>query len=179
MMISLFAGKAVSLPTQNKHTMDYAIIAAGEGSRLVQEGMKTPKPLLRLHGVYSFDLHPVSPPLALGIFVDLHNAKKGNGMLSFQVPSGNIFSHPTASSALTGTHRFCWGADVMSGNHLTILLTTSSVQMAASQFIVYCFYPDNYSKAKSRKIGRAHVWTPVTHQSRMPSSAWKKKKKRQ
>ena len=27
------------------------------------------------------------------------------------------------------------------------------------------------------KIGRAHVWTPVTRSSRMPSSAWKKKKK--
>ena len=26
------------------------------------------------------------------------------------------------------------------------------------------------------EIGRAHVWTPVTDQSRMPSSAWKKKK---
>ena len=28
------------------------------------------------------------------------------------------------------------------------------------------------------EIGRAHVWTPVTDQSRMPSSAWKKKKKK-
>jgi len=27
------------------------------------------------------------------------------------------------------------------------------------------------------EIGRAHVWTPVTDQSRMPSSAWKKKTK--
>ena len=26
------------------------------------------------------------------------------------------------------------------------------------------------------QIGRAHVWTPVTQWSRMPSSAWKKKK---
>ena len=26
------------------------------------------------------------------------------------------------------------------------------------------------------QIGRAHVWTPVTATSRMPSSAWKKKK---
>ena len=25
------------------------------------------------------------------------------------------------------------------------------------------------------EIGRAHVWTPVTIESRMPSSAWKKK----
>ena len=28
------------------------------------------------------------------------------------------------------------------------------------------------------EIGRAHVWTPVTDQSRMPSSAWKKKNKK-
>ena len=26
-----------------------------------------------------------------------------------------------------------------------------------------------------KEIGRAHVWTPVTSLSRMPSSAWKKK----
>lgn len=31
--------------------MNYAIIAAGEGSRLVQEGVKYPKPLVRLDGV--------------------------------------------------------------------------------------------------------------------------------
>lgn len=31
--------------------MDYAIIAAGEGSRLLQEGMSTPKPLVKLNGV--------------------------------------------------------------------------------------------------------------------------------
>ena len=30
--------------------MQYAIIAAGEGSRLVEEGIMTPKPLLSLHG---------------------------------------------------------------------------------------------------------------------------------
>lgn len=31
--------------------MDYAIIAAGEGSRLVEEGVKIPKPLIPIHGV--------------------------------------------------------------------------------------------------------------------------------
>lgn len=31
--------------------MNYAIIAAGEGSRLAQEGIKLPKPLVRLNGV--------------------------------------------------------------------------------------------------------------------------------
>ena len=32
------------------------------------------------------------------------------------------------------------------------------------------------SGLSSQEIGRAHVWTPVTSLSRMPSSAWKKKK---
>lgn len=35
--------------------MDYAIIAAGEGSRLAQEGVKWPKPLVRLNGVALID----------------------------------------------------------------------------------------------------------------------------
>ena len=35
--------------------MDYAIIAAGEGSRLVQEGVKCPKPLVQLNGMTLID----------------------------------------------------------------------------------------------------------------------------
>lgn len=35
--------------------MDYAIIAAGEGSRLVQEGIKWPKPLVQLNGITLID----------------------------------------------------------------------------------------------------------------------------
>lgn len=35
--------------------MDYAIIAAGEGSRLAQEGVKWPKPLVPLNGVALID----------------------------------------------------------------------------------------------------------------------------
>lgn len=35
--------------------MDYAIIAAGEGSRLVQEGVKWPKPLVQLNGTTLID----------------------------------------------------------------------------------------------------------------------------
>ena len=35
----------------------------------------------------------------------------------------------------------------------------------------------NSAKITISKIGRAHVWTPVTDVSRMPSSAWKKKYK--
>jgi NDP-sugar pyrophosphorylase family protein len=35
--------------------MNYAIIAAGEGSRLLQEGIKTPKPLIELNGMSLID----------------------------------------------------------------------------------------------------------------------------
>ena len=35
--------------------MNYAIIAAGEGSRLVSEGVKVPKPLVRLNGISLID----------------------------------------------------------------------------------------------------------------------------
>lgn len=35
--------------------MDYAIIAAGEGSRLAQEGIKWPKPLVKLNGITLID----------------------------------------------------------------------------------------------------------------------------
>lgn len=35
--------------------MNYAIIAAGEGSRLANEGIKPPKPLVRLHGITLLD----------------------------------------------------------------------------------------------------------------------------
>ncbi len=35
--------------------MNYAIIAAGEGSRLAQEGVKLPKPLVKLNGVALID----------------------------------------------------------------------------------------------------------------------------
>lgn len=35
--------------------MDFAIIAAGEGSRLAQEGVRSPKPLVQLHGVTLVD----------------------------------------------------------------------------------------------------------------------------
>ena len=35
--------------------MNYAIIAAGEGSRLAQEGVKNPKPLVRLNGTALID----------------------------------------------------------------------------------------------------------------------------
>jgi len=35
--------------------MDYAIIAAGEGSRLVEEGIEIPKPLIQLNGITLID----------------------------------------------------------------------------------------------------------------------------
>ena len=45
----------------------------------------------------------------------------------------------------------------------------------------WCNIPFDEGVNKNEKfgqIGRAHVWTPVTDVSRMPSSAWKKKQKK-
>ena len=47
--------------------------------------------------------------------------------------------------------------------------------------INYDNFINEYSKqldVADKRIGRAHVWTPVTATSRMPSSAWKKKTER-
>ena len=54
--------------------MNYAIIAAGEGSRLVQEGVKLPKPLVRLNGVPMIkrliDIFMSSDPSSLSVIVN-------------------------------------------------------------------------------------------------------------
>ncbi len=54
--------------------MNYAIIAAGEGSRLVQEGVKYPKPLVRLNGVPMIkrliDIFMRNNPTTLSIIVN-------------------------------------------------------------------------------------------------------------
>ena len=42
--------------------------------------------------------------------------------------------------------------------------------------MVFCLGTEGFNSSLFRnEIGRAHVWTPVTRSSRMPSSAWKKK----
>ena len=44
-------------------------------------------------------------------------------------------------------------------------------------YIPWCLILVFPNSEQTDKIGRAHVWTPVTDVSRMPSSAWKKKNK--
>jgi NDP-sugar pyrophosphorylase family protein len=46
----IFSGKSCNFDIFNTKNMDFAIIAAGEGSRLVQEGITTPKPLIKIQG---------------------------------------------------------------------------------------------------------------------------------
>lgn len=54
--------------------MNYAIIAAGEGSRLVQEGVKLPKPLVRLNGEPMIgrliDIFMANEPESLSVIVN-------------------------------------------------------------------------------------------------------------
>ena len=54
---------------------------------------------------------------------------------------------------------------------LTLRQTRSTKRMQDAQ-------SDIKKLQKQHKDGRAHVWTPVTQWSRMPSSAWKKKTKK-
>ena len=58
--------------------MKFAIIAAGEGSRLAQEGVKEPKPLVSLHGT------PIIERL-IKIF-NRHNAESINIIINKQQP---------------------------------------------------------------------------------------------
>ena len=69
---------------------------------------------------------------------------------------------------------------------LTFLLLSVTIQAAESfsdqvnnsfEQALTSFEKNDYRTAMIHQIGRAHVWTPVTSLSRMPSSAWKKKQK--
>ena len=58
-------------------------------------------------------------------------------------------------------------------SNVTIFIKYSSPRANIHVLKLWVFF----SKINHCEIGRAHVWTPVTPISRMPSSAWKKKKK--
>lgn len=63
--------------------MNFAIIAAGEGSRLVKEGIEKPKPLVELNGV------PIIERL-IRIF-ERHNAESINIIINEQQPETRLF----------------------------------------------------------------------------------------
>lgn len=72
--------------------MNYAIIAAGEGSRLVQEGVKLPKPLVTLNGTPMIrrliDIFMRCNPTSLSIIVneEMHQVREYLESLELPVP---------------------------------------------------------------------------------------------
>jgi NDP-sugar pyrophosphorylase family protein len=72
--------------------MNYAIIAAGEGSRLVQEGIKRPKPLVELNGVALIDrliaifLRNRATAISIIINEEMQEVKKHLQALQLDIP---------------------------------------------------------------------------------------------
>lgn len=70
--------------------MNYAIIAAGEGSRLVQEGVRLPKPLVRLNGTPMIkrliDIFMRHNPESLSIIVNEHMTQVREYLESLELP---------------------------------------------------------------------------------------------
>ncbi len=70
--------------------MNYAIIAAGEGSRLAQEGVALPKPLVRLNGVPMIkrliDIFMGCNPDSLSVIVNEHMVEVREYLESLVLP---------------------------------------------------------------------------------------------
>ena len=83
--------------------MDYAIIAAGEGSRLAQEGVNVPKPLVKLNGqemilrLINIFLHNNATSISIIINEEMTEVKDFVFNLSIDIPF-NIVIKSTPSS---------------------------------------------------------------------------------
>lgn len=87
--------------------MNYAIIAAGEGSRLVQEGVKLPKPLVRLNGVPMIkrliDIFMGSDPTSLSVIVNEQMTEVREYLESLTLP---VPFHLVVKSTPSSMHSF-------------------------------------------------------------------------
>lgn len=87
--------------------MNYAIIAAGEGSRLVQEGVKLPKPLVNLCGTPMIkrliDIMTDCNPESLSIIVNEQMTEVRDYMESLELP---VPLHLTVKTTPSSMHSF-------------------------------------------------------------------------
>lgn len=87
--------------------MNYAIIAAGEGSRLVQEGVKLPKPLVNLCGTPMIkrliDIMTDCNPESLSIIVNEQMTEVRDYLESLKVP---VPLHLTVKTTPSSMHSF-------------------------------------------------------------------------
>ena len=101
--------------------MNYAIIAAGEGSRLVQEGVKLPKPLVRLNGCPMIkrliDIFMANNPESLSIIVNEQMTEVADYLRSLELPvplelvvkstPSSMHSFYEVSRVFEGRGKFC------------------------------------------------------------------------
>lgn len=87
--------------------MNYAIIAAGEGSRLVQEGVRHPKPLVNLCGTPMIgrliDIFMRCHPESLSVIVNEHMTEVRQYLESLSLP---VPLHLTVKSTPSSMHSF-------------------------------------------------------------------------
>lgn len=87
--------------------MNYAIIAAGEGSRLVQEGVRYPKPLVRLNGVPMIrrliDIMMACDPESLTVIVNEQMTEVADYLRSLTLP---VELHLVVKSTPSSMHSF-------------------------------------------------------------------------
>lgn len=126
--------------------MNYAIIAAGEGSRLVQEGIKTPKPLIKIQGIPLIDrliqlfLNNEATSISIIVNEEMTEVQKHLQKLNLQIPL-NICIKSTPSSM----HSFYELSRYIQGDKLC--LTTVDTIFKEDEFKQYIaqFLSDNQS----------------------------------
>ena len=117
-------------------SMDYAIIAAGEGSRLAQEGIKWPKPLVKLNGIALIDrlidVFLRNNASSINIIVNEQMTEVQNHLKALQLP---VPFHLLIKSTPSSMHSFYELSQVWQGEE--ICLTTVDTIFREEEFSGY------------------------------------------
>ena len=116
--------------------MDYAIIAAGEGSRLAQEGIKWPKPLVKLNGIALIDrlidVFLRNNASSINIIVNEQMPEVQNHLKALQLP---VPFHLLIKSTPSSMHSFYELSQIWQGEE--ICLTTVDTIFREEEFSGY------------------------------------------
>ena len=116
--------------------MDYAIIAAGEGSRLAQEGIKWPKPLVKLNGIALIDrlidVFLRNNASSINIIVNEQMTEVQNYLKALQLP---VPFHLLIKSTPSSMHSFYELSQIWQGEE--ICLTTVDTIFREEEFSGY------------------------------------------
>ena len=116
--------------------MDYAIIAAGEGSRLAQEGIKWPKPLVKLNGIALIDrlidVFLRNNASSINIIVNEQMTEVQDHLKALQIP---VPFHLLIKSTPSSMHSFYELSQIWQGEE--ICLTTVDTIFREEEFSGY------------------------------------------